>query len=222
MGVAVTELGSAHAAAGSTSLVVTTTADAPAGSFIVGAAGAASATALTGVADAAGNAYPLGTVFNSGTAQGRYFHAPVATDLPAGSAITFTFAATAGAKLAIATAVTGLAGVDVEGAPAGGTGTSFQIAAGALGWAGEIVFDAFILAGGGGDAIGEDGASTTDGSVSQGAQLHLAHRIAATPAAVTYTASGPTSRSWAGNYKTFKAAAASPFNRAAQFTYLEF
>ncbi len=109
------QLGSVTAAAGSTTLVLTTLADSPAASTIVVFAASAGSVAPSLVNDSAGNSYAAGVNVNSGSSKQRDFFCAAAAHLPAGGTISVTFASASAVKLMSAVSVSGLAGMDVEG-----------------------------------------------------------------------------------------------------------
>ena len=216
------QLGSASAAAGSSTLTLTTLADSPAGATIVVFAGDSLAVNVNSVTDSAGNTYAAGTQFFGTSGKARPFHRLNAAHLPAGGAITVTFNTTAAAKLMGAVSVGGLAAPDVEGAGATGTGAAPSAATGPLGWPSEIVFGLAIVAGGAGDGFTESAGFTSNTAALNGAALRWAWRIVSTGASVTYAPTLAVSRTWATNVKSFSAIADAAFDRAGQFTYLEF
>lgn len=215
------QLGSASAAAGSTTLTLTTTADSPAGNTIVVFAGDSGAVGVNAVTDSAGNSYTVGTLFSGTSGKGRPFHCLNAARLGAGGAITATFSATGAAKLMSAVSVGGVAAPDVEGAGATGTSTTPSLASGTLGHGGEIVFGLAVIVLGASDAFTESAGFTGNTAALNGAALRWTWRIVSTGAGVTYAPSLGTSRTWAVNVKSFAAIADAAFSRAGQFTYLE-
>ena len=216
------QLGAATGAAGSMTLALMTSVDSPAGNTIVVLVGDTAANTVNSLSDSAGNTYVAGLSYSDGTNfRLRPFWCLNALDLPSGGAITATFASTAQSKLMGAVSVSGLAAADTQGAGATGTGTAPSIATGALGWPAEIVFGMLNVKAGAGDAFTEAPGFTSNTPALSTAALRWAWQIVTSNAGVTYAPTLGTSRLWGVNTLTFTGAVASPFNRAAQFTYLE-
>ena len=215
------QLGSAAGAAGSTAQSLTTTVDSPAGNTIVVLAGLNTTNTINSVTDSAGNTYVAGLGYTDGANfRQRPFWCSNALDLPSGGTITVAFQTTGGVKLAAAVSVSGLAAADTQAAGATGTSTAPTIATGALGWPNEIVFGMLTVKSGAADTITEASGFTSNSPVLMTNALRWAWQIVASGAGVTYAPTLGTSRLWGVNTLTFAGAVASPFNRAAQFTYL--
>ena len=124
-------------------------------------------------------------------------------------------------KMIAAVSVAGLAARDLQGAGASGTGTAPTIATGVLGWPNEIVFGLTQVTGGAPDAFTEAAGFTSLAPVLSTDALRWAYQIVGATASVVYAPTLGASRLWGANTLTFAGAAASPFNKASRFTYLE-
>jgi hypothetical protein len=216
------QLGSAAAAAGSMTQALSTTAESPAGNTIVVLAGDTTGTAVMSVTDSAGNTYVAGLSYSDGANfRQRPFWCLNALDLPSGGTITVAFQTTGGVKLVAAVSVSGLAAADTQAAGATGTSTAPSIASGALGWPNEIVFGMLSVHSGAADTFTEGSGFTSNSPALMTGALRWAYQIVTSNAGVTYAPTLGTSRTWGANTLTFSGAVASPFDRAAQFTYLE-
>ncbi len=216
------QLGSATGAPGSLTQALTTSIDSPYGNTIVVLVGASTANAINAVTDSAGNTYAAGVSYTDGASfRQRPFWCLNALQLPSGGTITATFNATGAVKLVGAVSVSGLAAADSQAAGATGAGTAPSIATGGLGWPAEIVFGMLSVKTGAADAFTEAPGFTGNSPALATAALRWAWQIVTSSAGVTYAPTLGTSRTWGANTLTFSGAVASPFNRAAQFTYLE-
>lgn len=215
------QLGATTAGAGSTTLVLTTSADAPVGSLIVVLAAMSNNGSLTSVVDSAGNSYVAGALINNTVGKMKPFWAFSTVDLAAGGTVTATYAGTTGVKLIAAVAVAGIAARDAQAAGASGSGTTPSIASGVLGWPNEIVFGICDISGAASDTFTEASGFTANIAALNTDALRWAYQIVSASASVTYAPTLGTSRNWGVNTLTFSGALASPFNRTSRFTYLE-
>jgi len=223
-------LGATSAAAGSATLVLTTTADAPVGTLIVVAVGYKNNGAISSVSDSAGNTYTGNTQTSSSNGSIRLFWTIVATDLPQGGTITATYSATANNKLLIAANVSGIAASPADATVgATGTGTAPSVTSGTLNaaaaTAGEIVFGVGEAAAS--ETWSAEGGFTALATVNQSttSSLHLAYQTVNATTALTYAPTINTSAIWVAQIQGFIGAAASTgrgFSLFERFTYLEF
>lgn len=218
-------LGAANAAAGALTLVLTTTATAPAGGLIVVVCSGSQGSNINSCADSAGNTYTangIASTFSNGVGKSHFFWSFNAIALPSGGAITVTYGVVTPVKNMSAVSVTGCAAADLKGVGALGTSTAPTIATGVLGWPNEIIFGLTQVSAGSADGFTEAAGFTSLAPSLNGDGLHWAWQITTANASPTYAPTLGTSRTWGVNTLTFSGAVASPFSLASRFSYLEF
>jgi len=218
------QLGTFGMSGSSTTIALTTTTNAPAGSLIVVVVSNTGGIAPTSATDSASNSYSVGSTAASGTASVTLLWCLNANALNSGQTITVTFASSAANRQITAFAVSGVASADLTGnAGATATGTSVSLATGALSSANAIVFGALDI--NGSIASGPSATGFTFGTsvTTTGQVLALAYQIVSSTASVTFNATWTTSRTGAANVATFVGSAAQPnYDPRVRLAYLDF
>lgn len=205
----VLQLGQNAAAAGSTTLVITTGIDCPAGAGIIVAAAISASFAVSGVTDSAGNTYVASSSGSTSPGFRQFFSANTA-HLAAGGTITVTYASSTGEKTALAIGVPGLqltslldqqSGVDHGTVlPDNSLATLFQQR--------EFLFAAEGILAAATDTWTEQSGWTalTPATLGGGSNLILraAYQISSVTTAPRYNPTGNTSRTYTGTFNTYK------------------
>lgn len=197
----------------SSTLVLHTTADSPAGNAIAVFAGTGANLTITSVTDSAGNTYTGGTsvqnVSNDSTV--RPFWVFNAAHLPAGGTITVTYSGSSSDQQVSAISVGGVltsSALDTQGAGVKGTGTAPSSSTGTLASSSEIVLGFTHVHVGASDTFTEVAGFTSNTLAGSGAGsgLHSAYKIVSATTSVTYNPTLGTSRDYTSNVLSFKGA----------------
>lgn len=217
-----TSIGTRRVGAGTTTVVLTTTASVPAGAmiFVLAATPNGDTVAISSCADSVGNTYTAGTSYTPGgstAARIRPFWVPNATALGSGGTITVTCSGTGEVKYLSACYVTGAdttTPLSDEG-PGQGLGlSSTSISTGTLSNANCVVFG--IIAG---DSMNNGAFSsgtgfTTGVDNAGGTRSVISYKLVTSTASVTYNPSWVGNSDGAVNWIAFKEAGGGPTNVA--------
>lgn len=217
-----TSIGTRRVGAGTTTVVLTTTASVPAGAmiFVLAATPNGDTVAISSCADSVGNTYTAGTSYTpGGSTDGRIrpFWVPNATALGSGGTITVTCSGTGEVKYLSACYVTGAdttTPLSDEG-PGQGLGlSSTSISTGTLSNANCVVFG--IIAGDNmnNGAFSSGTGFTTGVDNAGGTRSVISYQIVTSTASVTYNPSWVGNSSGAVNWIAFKEAGGGPTNVA--------
>lgn len=206
--------GNGNATTVSTTVVVTPTGTAVAGTLVVALAGVTNSTTITGIADTNSNTWTADTTVNVGGQNYRLFYCIANANIDATDTITVTYGSTGGNKVVSVSAVSGIDTTsprDLGLVGSTGTGTAASTTTATLSQADEIVFGYTWVNGGQGEGFTKDAAFTTLGVYNAAAgssALHIDYQIVASTSAVTNAATLAVSRTWVSLAPTFKASAA--------------
>lgn len=206
-------IGTANAAAGGTTVVVTTNVAVPPGSLIAIALGVRTAGSYSGCTDSAGNTYatPLNKTTTGQTTSTTYSYTTV--NLPSGGTITCTSPNTSNkGMIAAAFSATDSSPLDAASAtPTNGSGTTISVgptgtlACPSVSGNCELLFAAWSDLGIG--TITEDANFTNLGTqTGNSGNTHAAFKLVTANTAVSYSAGNTTSNNWAAYLQAFKAA----------------
>lgn len=202
------ELGTQVSANGaSLTAVITTTADAPAGSCIWVPAVATGDTVISSIADSASNTYAPVTNYTGGGSGNviKGFWCIIPALLPSGSTITVTFSSTNGRKFIAAFSTTGISGIDLTASGATGTSTTPSITTAALAQANSQAWATTYVGAGYLDTWTEAAGWTSHTTaVTETRIMRTAHINLASASAVTYAPTNSVSRTWTMNAVVFK------------------
>lgn len=208
------QLGATNAAAGGSTLTLTTSANSPAGALIVVFASSGSVgltvPTISSLTDSNASTYTAGNqVVLSGTGGVTPYYCQNCPALNSGSTITVTFNNTGMSMYIGAVSVTGIVSsgaLDVQGAGTSTTGTTPSIATGTLARPNEIVFGFVHVDSGAGDSFTEAPGFTSDTptSLASHSALHSAYRITNGTGSVTYAPVLGTSHLYGANVIGFK------------------
>ena len=205
------ELGTAVLTTGvSTTMTITTTADAPAGALLVVPVVSTNSTTISSVTDSAGNTYaPISGYNGSSTnVMGGGWVIPSAT-LPAGSTITVAFGGSLGRKMASALSVSGVTAGDLFGFGSTGSDVAPTFTTGTLGASNSLVLAWTYVNSGYVDTWTESaGFTVLNSPVIDTRIMRVAYSIRSSAAPVTYSATNSVARAWTATYASFVGPAA--------------
>lgn len=204
-------IASASAAAGSTTLAMTTTAACPAGSLIEIFASQIANGNPVSVADSAGNTYTglVTTQLTGSVAKQRFLVAGGRANagLANGGTITVTYSGTIGVKLEVADCILGTAiiGTALDANPTGnvGSSTSPTISTSTLISPAEIVFCGYTLTTGSGVSFTPTSGFTALTAVSNVAAIQWEYEIVSASTAVTCAPTLGTTQVWGADANSF-------------------